>query len=64
MTYRVSKLPYAVLIDEEGVLRAKGLVNTREHLEKYRRGEADGNRVDSGVLKTRHVHDHDHEHHE
>jgi methylamine dehydrogenase accessory protein MauD len=33
MTYRVSKLPYAVLIDHEGVVRAKGLVNTREHLE-------------------------------
>jgi methylamine dehydrogenase accessory protein MauD len=33
MTYRVSKLPYAVLIDEEGRIRAKGLVNTREHLE-------------------------------
>jgi methylamine dehydrogenase accessory protein MauD len=33
MTYRVSKLPYAVLIDEHGVIRAKGLINTREHLE-------------------------------
>jgi methylamine dehydrogenase accessory protein MauD len=33
MTYRVSRLPYAVLIDQRGVLRAKGLVNTREHLE-------------------------------
>jgi methylamine dehydrogenase accessory protein MauD len=33
MTYRVSKLPYAVLIDDKGVVRAKGLVNTREHLE-------------------------------
>lgn len=33
MTYRVSRLPYAVLIDEAGVLRAKGMINTREHLE-------------------------------
>ena len=33
MRYRVGKLPYAVLIDEEGRVRAKGLVNTREHLE-------------------------------
>jgi methylamine dehydrogenase accessory protein MauD len=33
MTYRVSKLPYAVLVDGEGVVRGKGLVNTREHLE-------------------------------
>jgi methylamine dehydrogenase accessory protein MauD len=33
LTYRVSKLPYAVLIDHDGIVRAKGLVNTREHLE-------------------------------
>ena len=33
MRYRVGKLPYAVLIDETGVVRAKGLINTREHLE-------------------------------
>jgi methylamine dehydrogenase accessory protein MauD len=29
----VGKLPYAVLVDADGVVRAKGLVNTREHLE-------------------------------
>ncbi len=33
VTYHVSKLPYAVLIDAAGVIRGKGLVNTREHLE-------------------------------
>jgi len=33
MTYQVSKLPYAVLIDADGIIRAKGLVNNREHLE-------------------------------
>lgn len=33
MQYHVSKLPFAVLIDNEGVLQSKGLVNTREHLE-------------------------------
>jgi methylamine dehydrogenase accessory protein MauD len=33
LAYHVGKLPYAVLIDGDGVLRAKGLVNTREHLE-------------------------------
>jgi methylamine dehydrogenase accessory protein MauD len=32
-TYQVAKLPYAILIDEEGVLRGKGLINSREHLE-------------------------------
>jgi methylamine dehydrogenase accessory protein MauD len=29
----VSKLPYAVLIDEEGTIASLGLVNNREHLE-------------------------------
>lgn len=33
LTYDVGKLPYAVLVDGAGVVRAKGLVNTREHLE-------------------------------
>ena len=33
MTFRIGKLPYAVLLDETGVIRAKGLINTREHLE-------------------------------
>ena len=33
MTYQVAKLPFAVLLDEQGVLRAKGLTNNREHLE-------------------------------
>ena len=33
MLFEVSKLPYAVLIDESGTIRAKGLVNTREHVE-------------------------------
>ncbi|MEO8601880.1 MAG: methylamine dehydrogenase accessory protein MauD [bacterium] len=33
LAYQVAKLPYAALIDADGVLRAKGLVNTREHVE-------------------------------
>ena len=33
LAYQVGKLPYAVLIDGDGVIRARGLVNTREHLE-------------------------------
>ena len=33
MEYRVSKLPFAVLIDSDGTLASMGLVNTREHLE-------------------------------
>ena len=33
MAFGVAKLPYAVLVDERGVVAAQGLVNTREHLE-------------------------------
>lgn len=33
MAYGVSKLPFAALIDGSGILRARGLVNSREHLE-------------------------------
>jgi methylamine dehydrogenase accessory protein MauD len=33
VTYQVSRLPFAALIDEAGILRARGLVNSREHLE-------------------------------
>jgi methylamine dehydrogenase accessory protein MauD len=33
LAYQVGKLPYAVLIDAQGLLRGKGLVNTREHVE-------------------------------
>ena len=31
--FEVSKLPFAVLIDADGILKGKGLVNTREHME-------------------------------
>jgi methylamine dehydrogenase accessory protein MauD len=33
MSYRVSRLPYAVLLDAAGTVRAKGLVNSREQLD-------------------------------
>ncbi|KPL54335.1 thiol-disulfide isomerase [Prosthecomicrobium hirschii] len=33
MTFRVSRLPFAILIDGAGVVRAKGLINNREQLE-------------------------------
>jgi len=32
-SYRVSRLPYAVLIDARGLVAAKGLVNSREQLD-------------------------------
>jgi methylamine dehydrogenase accessory protein MauD len=33
LTYQVGKLPYSVLLGSDGTVRAKGLVNSREHLE-------------------------------
>jgi len=32
-TYGVSKLPYAVLIDEQGLIASMGIINSREHLD-------------------------------
>lgn len=32
-TYGVSKLPYAVLIDETGAIASMGIINSREHLD-------------------------------
>ncbi len=32
-TYGVAKLPYAVLIDEAGIIASMGIINSREHLE-------------------------------
>lgn len=42
MSYGVAKLPYAVLIDEEGVVAAQGLINTREHLESLFEAQRQG----------------------
>jgi len=33
VSYQVSRLPYAVILDHEGILRARGIINSREHLE-------------------------------
>jgi methylamine dehydrogenase accessory protein MauD len=33
LSYQVNRLPFAALIDKDGILRARGLVNSREHLE-------------------------------
>lgn len=33
LALQIGKLPYAVLLDQQSVIRAKGLVNSREHLE-------------------------------
>lgn len=33
MRFQIGKVPYGVLIDEKGIIKAKGLCNTREHIE-------------------------------
>lgn len=33
MAFQIGRLPYAVLIDADGVVRGQGLTNTREHIE-------------------------------
>lgn len=33
ISLRIGRLPYVVLLDEHGAIRAQGLVNSREHLE-------------------------------
>jgi len=33
MGYRVSRLPYGVLLDQRGIVVAKGLINSREQLD-------------------------------
>lgn len=40
--FQVAKLPYAVLIDTDGIVRAKGIVNTREHVESLFEAQAQG----------------------
>ena len=53
MAFRVGKLPYAVLIDEDGVIRAKGLVNSREHLESLVIAKESGYGTIQAYLKAR-----------
>lgn len=48
IAFRVARLPYAVVIDRRGVIRAKGLVNTREQLESL------FNAYDLGVESIQH----------
>ena len=53
LAYEVSNLPFAVLVGSDGVLRSKGLVNTREHLESLVES------MDSGVASLQdYVHKH------
>jgi hypothetical protein len=50
IAYQVGKLPYAVLIDEHGLLRARGLINSREPP-----GEPDCRRRSSASRRCRNI---------
>ncbi|MEP6884200.1 MAG: methylamine dehydrogenase accessory protein MauD [Gammaproteobacteria bacterium] len=54
MTYRVDKLPYAVLLDDLGVIAAKGLVNSREHFESLIIAKETGFASIQSYLKAQH----------
>ena len=53
MTYRVDKLPYAVLLDDGGVIASKGLVNSREHFESLIIAKESGYATIQAYLKAR-----------
>lgn len=42
MAFQVGKIPYGVLIDDQGIIKAKGLTNTREHLESLLEADKSG----------------------
>jgi methylamine dehydrogenase accessory protein MauD len=52
MTFQIGKLPYAVLIDQAGTLKAKGLVNSREHLDSLFETEFLGSSTLQEYLQT------------
>jgi methylamine dehydrogenase accessory protein MauD len=53
LTYRIDKLPYAVLLDERGIIAAKGLVNSREHFESLIVAKESGYSTIQAYLKSR-----------
>ncbi|MFC3569061.1 methylamine dehydrogenase accessory protein MauD [Paracoccus sp. TOH] len=42
MAFQVGKIPYGVLLDAKGEIKAKGLTNTREHLESLLEADKTG----------------------
>ncbi len=53
MSYRIDKLPYAVLLDESGTIAAKGLVNSREHFESLIVAKESGYSTIQAYLKSK-----------
>jgi methylamine dehydrogenase accessory protein MauD len=58
MAFQVGKIPYGVLLDPEGVIRAKGLTNTREHLESLLEADKSGfASIQQFMTSRKHSHD-------
>ena len=55
-TYAVAQLPYAVLMDRFGTVVAKGLVNTREHVESLFEAERLGVGSVQAYIERKRVH--------
>src|SRR5262249_56942728 len=53
VAHQVGKLPFAVLLGADGVVRAKGLVNTREHPESLVAGSERRGGAVQGCLHRR-----------
>lgn len=62
MAYRVARLPYAVLIDSNGKVSAKGLINSREQLESLLTAQELGVSSVQEYLGAPAAHEHGHEH--
>ncbi|HET8580135.1 MAG TPA: thioredoxin-like domain-containing protein [Nitrospiraceae bacterium] len=56
--YRIPSTPYAVLVDRDGLVRAKGIVNNLEHLESLLNAAEMGHPSVESLIHARH-HEHD-----
>jgi len=55
IAYRVSRLPFAAVIGEDGTVRAKGLVNNREQLESLLNAKDLGVASVQSYIELKHV---------
>lgn len=55
MRFQVGKIPYGVVLDAHGKIRAKGLTNTREHLESLLEGARTGHHSLQDYMKKTNI---------
>jgi methylamine dehydrogenase accessory protein MauD len=55
IAYQINRLPYAVLLDERGAVLARGLINSREHLESLFEAKRLGVASVQAYLEARHT---------